>query len=77
MTTLTWNCDHCNKRIPEGGHYITKDHHVLCFECTDTPAVHPHLWPNCEDTWHDPWDHIRYILATRKTTAHILAKESA
>lgn len=72
--TKKYNCQTCEKQISPTGHYITKDHHVLCFECTDTPALHSHLWPDCEETWHDPWDHIRYVLASRATTAHILSK---
>jgi DNA-directed RNA polymerase subunit RPC12/RpoP len=72
--TEKYNCQTCQKQIPPNGHYITRDHYVLCFECTDTPALHSHLWPECEDTWHDPWDHIRYLLASRAATAHILSE---
>jgi hypothetical protein len=70
--TETFNCQTCEKLISPTGHYITKDHHVLCFECTDTPALHSHLWRDCEETWHDPWDHIRYLLASREATSRIL-----
>lgn len=74
FTAHAVDCESCGRTIGKtAGHNVTDTYRVLCSRCLNTRNLHSLWWPNCPHTWHDNFDHIRYVLSTRGAVSRLLA----
>jgi hypothetical protein len=66
----TFDCDQCGRRIrKDGGHYVIEPCRLVCVRCLGRRELHPQLYPDCLDQWHDLYDHTRVVGGTRAGVA--------
>lgn len=73
MASPVFNCHACHRPLgAEEGHNLTDDLRIICYRCLIDSPLHPEWYPNCPSTWHDMFDHIRYVSGNRASVAMLL-----
>lgn len=66
-------CAGCGRIIGKSrAHSLTDDHRVLCSRCLADRRLHPRMWPDCPEDWHDCHDHVTSVAGTRAGVAAVL-----
>jgi predicted amidophosphoribosyltransferase len=75
MAAEPFDCSLCQRRIGKNRtHFVVgAEPKVVCINCMENRHSHAVLYPGCQETWHDTFDH-GLMVATRGGARRIIGE---